>query len=157
MCCFPPPRADSPNRPPNRLPARQAPTFTRESLYVAGYIGVVPMLHEALSSLAAFADRPGAATAATGVTCGLLATVITQPADTIKTRMQAFHDPARYPQYRSMLSTARHVVAEEGAATLFSGLAPRAARIVGAVFILTGVRDAGIRHWEALKAAAARA
>lgn len=112
------------------------------------------MLHEALSSLAAFADHPGAATAATGVTCGLLATAITQPADTIKTRMQAFHDPARYPQYRSMLSTARHVVAEEGVATLFSGLAPRATRIVGAVFILTGVRDAGIRHWEAFKLAA---
>jgi hypothetical protein len=84
-----------------------------------------------------------------GVLSGLLATVSTQPADVIKTRMQAFPDKSVNPEYRSLVSTARHIITTEGAGTLFfAGLLPRATRIVGAVFILTGTRNTAVEMLE---------
>ena len=53
-------------------------------------------------------------------------------------RPQAFPDAAAHPQYRSMLSSARYVLASPGGVRrLFSGLLPRALRNCGAVLILS--------------------
>jgi hypothetical protein len=43
--------------------------------------------------------------------------------------------------YRGYWSTARHVVSTEGISSLWRGLAPRGARIVGATFILSYVNE----------------
>lgn len=64
-------------------------TVLRESLYASGYLAVAPLLREALQQQAVVADLPGGPLIVSGVAAGLLATVCTQPADTIKTRMQA--------------------------------------------------------------------
>lgn len=63
-------------------------TVLRESLYASGYLAVAPLLREALQQQPAVADLPGGPLVVSGVAAGLLATVCTQPADTIKTRMQ---------------------------------------------------------------------
>jgi Mitochondrial carrier protein len=110
-------------------------------MYAAGYLGVVPLLRRHLQSVAGVKDIPGGPMIVSGVTAGLLATVTTQPLDTIKTRMQAFPNTQEYPQYRSISSTTQHIVATEGYKALFAGLVPRAGRIVAAVFILTGTRN----------------
>lgn len=39
-----------------------------------------------------------------------------------------------------MASTARHILATEGPAGFFRGILPRTFRLIGAVFILTGIR-----------------
>jgi hypothetical protein len=129
----------------------QSATLMRESLYAAGYLGVMPVLRRHLESTPAVKDLPGGPLLLSGVAAGLLATVTTQPADTIKTRMQAFTDVAVYPQYVSMTSTARHIVATEGVATLFAGLLPRSLRIVCAVFILTGTRSTLVEKLESTR------
>jgi hypothetical protein len=121
----------------------------RESLYAAGYLGVMPLMRRHLDEAPVIKDLPGGPLLVSGIAAGLLATVTTQPADTIKTRMQAFTDVAAYPQYATMTSAARHIVQTEGAGTLFAGLVPRALRIVCAVFILTGTRNALIDKLEA--------
>ena len=60
----------------------------RESLYAAGYLGVCPILREALEEHPATRSMPGGPLILSGITAGLLATVTSHPADTIKTRMQ---------------------------------------------------------------------
>ena len=67
----------------------QGATAVRESLYVGGYLGVMPVLRDTFAAQPAFRQLPdGSATVAAGVSAGLLAAVASQPADTIKTRMQ---------------------------------------------------------------------
>ena len=64
-------------------------TIMRESLYASGYLAVAPMLRGVLQQQPAVANLPGGPLILSGIAAGLLATVCTQPADTIKTRMQA--------------------------------------------------------------------
>lgn len=129
----------------------------RESLYSAGYLGVCPMLREYLQNETSLGSTPGAPLVVSGAAAGLLATVCTQPADTIKTRMQAFLDKEAYPQYRTMLGSARHIVETEGASTLFAGLLPRAFRLICAVIILNGTRNALVELVDLHRAEAALA
>lgn len=120
----------------------QGPTSIREGLYTGGYLGVCPVIIQALEGHPALQGYPsGTSTAIGGVTAGLLAVLTTQPFDTIKTRMQAFAIPKETPEYKSSLSTMRHVVKQGGSWTaLWSGIAPRAFRLVGATFILNGTK-----------------
>ena len=53
---------------------------------------------------------------------------------------QAFLDPRANPEYNSSWSTYRHITRQHGMGILFSGLGPRAVRIVGATMILQTVR-----------------
>lgn len=48
-----------------------------------------------------------------------------------RTAAQAFPNAREQPQYRSVLSTARHILATEGAGGFYAGLLPRAFRICG--------------------------
>lgn len=54
---------------------------------------------------------------------GVLASLITQPADVVKTRMQI--NPRQYP---TLLSTLAYTLRERGPQGLFTGSMPRAAR-----------------------------
>ncbi len=58
-----------------------------------------------------------------GVMAGVLASLITQPADVVKTRMQI--NPSQYP---TLLSTLAYTLRERGPQGLFTGSMPRAAR-----------------------------
>jgi Mitochondrial carrier protein len=61
----------------------------RDSIYTACYLGVCPMLREFLEQHPSMEPYPtGTPLLVSGVAAGLTATVATQPADTIKTRMQ---------------------------------------------------------------------
>ena len=126
----------------------------RESLYAGCYLGVCPLLKARLdaiveekkriasfSSLSFSAPPPGATLVASGACAGLLAAVLTQPIDTVKTRMQAYMEQ---PQYRSAPSAAREISKAPCGASraLFAGLVPRGVRIVGATMILQAVRTA---------------
>lgn len=74
------------------VPAVQTPTLARESLYTCGYLGVVPVLRDALVQR----QYPeGTATIAAAITGGLFAATASQPPDTIKTRMQVWSLAAR--------------------------------------------------------------
>lgn len=65
-------------------------------------------------------------------------------------------DPAKHPGYSTVSSTIRTVVSESGVMSLFSGLTPRAFRIVGAAFILNGSRNKSIELVEGFKSAGQR-
>lgn len=120
----------------------QAPTFFREGLYTGGYLGVTPVVLELLKGHPALEGYPAQTPLIiAGVTGGLLAVTTTQPLDTVKTRMQANVVPKETPEYTSSLSTMRHVINQGGGiGALWSGIAPRAFRIVGATFILNATR-----------------
>lgn len=55
--------------------------------------------------------------------------------------LQALCSSEEYPQYRSLLSTARYILQTEGVGGFFAGLLPRAFRICGAVIILNSSRS----------------
>ncbi|GAB4817787.1 hypothetical protein N2152v2_004833 [Parachlorella kessleri] len=111
-------------------------TAIRGALYTASYMAALPSLKDYLQQHTVLGSVPGAPLVASGICAGFFGTLTTQPVDTIKTRMQAFPDSQQQPQYRSMLSTARHILRSQGARALFHGLLPRAFRNCGAVIIL---------------------
>ncbi len=75
-----------------------------------------------------------------GITGGLFASLGTQWADTIKTRMQSHVGLDAPPQYATTWSTARSMYASGGLGLLWAGSVPRMVRIVGATFILNYTR-----------------
>ena len=127
-------------------------TVAREAFYSAGYLGAVPLLREA---------RPDLPLAACAVASGLGAAVLTQPLDTVKTVMQSNlvqpRDDAAVSDVRRAApaggrgaerlgglgygATAAALVNEGGVLSLWRGLVPRGARIVGATFILSLVNE----------------
>jgi hypothetical protein len=124
-------------------------TIVRETLYAAGYLGVVPVLRASFEKIPSVNDVPGGPVVLSGLAAGVLATVTTHPADTIKTRMQACYDR---PEYARLGSSVAHIVRNEGLSSMFAGLLPRAFRIICAVFILTGTRNTAISFLEERRA-----
>jgi len=127
-------------------------TVAREAFYSCGYLASVPSLREA---------RPDLPLAACAVASGLGAAVLTQPLDTVKTVMQSNlvqpRDDAAVSDVRRAApaggrgaerlgglgygATAAALVNEGGVLSLWRGLVPRGARIVGATFILSLVNE----------------
>lgn len=127
-------------------------TVAREAFYSCGYLASVPSLREA---------RPDLPLAACAVASGLGAAVLTQPLDTVKTVMQSNlvqpRDDAAVSDVRRAApaggrgaarlgglgygATAAALVNEGGILSLWRGLVPRGARIVGATFILSLVNE----------------
>lgn len=68
--------------------------MARGSLYAASYLTALPALKDHLQQHTGLGGIPGAALVAAGMAAGLLGTLVTQPADTIKTRMQVGLRPA---------------------------------------------------------------
>jgi len=119
------------------------PTAIRESLFTCGYLGLGPVIKEQLIENVpnTFKDYPIAASFLGSIVAGLLAAALTQPADTVKTRLQADVNPPEKTVYKTPLQAARLIWQKESFATFFSGLVPRGLRMIGAVFILGLSKD----------------
>eukprot|EP00850_Spirogloea_muscicola_P004710 SM000020S06060 [mRNA] locus=s20:857126:859039:+ [translate_table: standard] len=125
----------------NRLASfyRGVPNIARDSVYTTAYLGVNPILRCRLQAgWPALSERPFLAMISSSLISGVAAAVITQPFDTIKTRMQS---NLELPEMKSMFKTGIAMWHEGGFRGLWSGLLPRAQRIACAVFILGEAKD----------------
>ena len=64
----------------------QVPTATRDGLCTAGYLGLSPVLSKYFDSLDTYS--PAVRNVLAGIASGAAAALLTQPVDTVKTRMQ---------------------------------------------------------------------
>ncbi|EEH54415.1 mitochondrial carrier family [Micromonas pusilla CCMP1545] len=120
-------------------------TMAREGTYVLGFMWATPLIARRLAERGDAADGDvGASAVAVGdrlaasVVAGVAASVLTQPFDVVKTRMQANLGEGGGGDggYRRVAAA---VFRERGAAGLWLGLLPRALRVVGATFIVSSV------------------
>lgn len=83
------------------------PCALREAAYVAGYLGTAPLATGFLLQLPLLEGRPDASLVLGGMASGAAASLLTQPVDTVKTRMQAnLVDPeGKYSTLRRGLAT----------------------------------------------------
>lgn len=125
--------------------ARQTMAITRESLYGSCYLGVCPLLKARLDAAAGDRAPPGATLVAAGATAGVLGAVLSQPFDTVKTRMQSYMSAAANPECATPAAAGRALSAS---GALFAGLAPRGFRIVCATIILQLVRSQALARIE---------
>ncbi len=111
--------------------------MAREAIYTGGYLGTAPVMKALLERSPALADRPHAALLLAGISSGAMASVLTQPLDMAKTRMQA---NLNAPEYSTVLRSLASVYRQGGARALWAGLLPRGGRIVVATVILSGTK-----------------
>lgn len=113
------------------------PTTARQAANSATRFGAYNMLKQLAESYTAPGEKLGAAgTFAMGGIAGLITVYVTQPLDTIKTRMQSI--TARQ-QYGNSFRCAALILKHEGPLTFWSGALPRLARLVvsgGLVFTM---------------------
>jgi hypothetical protein len=112
----------------------------------------MPMMRELLDSSPTVQQGlpQGSAHIVSGVTTGVFAAMLSHPFDTIKTRMQAFIEPGhpKHERYTSLARTVATIFREDGLTAFWSGVAPRAFRIVCAFFLLSSyARGCGCRPW----------
>ena len=75
----------------------QVPTATRDGLVTAGYLGLSPVTSAFLETTSLASEAPAVTQVCAGIVSGVIAAILTQPADTIKTRMQvAFSHPRNH-------------------------------------------------------------
>ncbi|KAG1671135.1 hypothetical protein FOA52_005387 [Chlamydomonas sp. UWO 241] len=122
------------------------PCMMRESPYCACYLGLFPVLREYLDKHHSDSLSGGARNVISGVAAGVTGSFVSQPFDTMKTRMQAFMYSR--PEYSTLRSTATTMYATGGLALFWAGLLPRMARIVCATFILNAVRSNSVAYLE---------
>ncbi|KAH6677802.1 tricarboxylate transport protein [Plectosphaerella plurivora] len=113
------------------------PTTARQAANSATRFGAYNMLKQLAESYTAPGEKLGAAsTFAMGGIAGLITVYVTQPLDTIKTRMQSIEARA---QYGNSARCAALIFKQEGVLTFWSGALPRLARLVvsgGLVFTM---------------------
>lgn len=66
----------------------QVPTATRDGLVTAGYLGLSPAISEYIDSSSFASYPPPLKNVLAGIISGVVAAFLTQPVDTVKTRMQ---------------------------------------------------------------------
>jgi solute carrier family 25 protein 38 len=144
-------------------------TAIRDAPYAGLYVLFYEQSKKRLSALFPTTPTPGAATAAagggggmalshaasinftSGVLSGIVCSVISNPFDAVKTRIQL--QPG---QYRNMVQAARRMVGEEGARALWDGLALRMSRKAVSSALAWTVYEELIRRAEGGWAAAGR-
>ncbi|CAI0643162.1 putative mitochondrial carrier [Colletotrichum fructicola] len=113
------------------------PTTARQAANSATRFGAYNMLKQLAESYTAPGEKLGAVgTFAMGGIAGLITVYVTQPLDTIKTRMQSIE--AR-TQYGNSFRCAGMIFKQEGLLTFWSGALPRLARLIvsgGLVFTM---------------------
>lgn len=104
------------------------PTTARQAANSAVRFGSYNFLKQAAQSYTAPGEKLSTpATFGIGATAGLITVLVTQPLDTIKTRMQSLD--AR-KEYGNTARCAARIFREEGVLTFWSGVAPRLVRLV---------------------------
>ncbi|RNJ58037.1 hypothetical protein D7B24_005354 [Verticillium nonalfalfae] len=113
------------------------PTTARQAANSATRFGAYNMLKQMAEGYTAPGEKLGAAgTFAMGGLAGLITVYVTQPLDTIKTRMQSIEARS---QYGNSFRCAALIFKHEGVLTFWSGALPRLARLVvsgGLVFTM---------------------
>eukprot|EP00656_Telonema_subtile_P038689 TRINITY_DN4390_c0_g4_i1.p1 TRINITY_DN4390_c0_g4~~TRINITY_DN4390_c0_g4_i1.p1 ORF type:complete len:641 (-),score=132.66 TRINITY_DN4390_c0_g4_i1:141-2063(-) len=113
------------------------PTLVRETGWTTCFLGLAPVLKDVLQDDSRFfCANDVAASAAASMVAGQVAAVVTQPADTIKTRMQADRGISGPMTYKSTLGASKLLFQEGGMGIFFKGLFARSLRCQAAVFIL---------------------
>lgn len=128
--------------------------FTATALRDAPYAGLYLAVYEHAKQLFgrfAAQDHSGNAlvVSASGLAAGTLATVLTQPFDILKTRMQTTPSallgmPA---EKVGMAAMTRHVLATDGAGAFANGLGLRCARKAASSMIAWPIFELGSRYW----------
>jgi len=114
------------------------PTMVREGIYTASYLGLAPVIRQALRE-SGHSDT--VAFVGSAIASGLTAGTLTHPFDTAKTRMQSNIDGSN-PAYRTTFSTLGTLMSEGGVSRLYLGFLPRTFRLCMAVGILNVAKDA---------------
>ncbi len=113
------------------------PTTARQAANSATRFGSYTTLRQFAESYVAPGEKLGSlSTFALGGVAGLITVYVTQPLDTVKTRMQSLEARS---QYRNTFVCAARMFKEEGIWTFWSGALPRLARLVlsgGIVFTM---------------------
>lgn len=113
------------------------PTTLRQAANSATRFGSYTFLKQLAESYTAPGEKLGAvSTFAMGGLAGLVTVYVTQPLDTVKTRIQSIE---AHRMYGSTLRCAAMILRDEGVLTFWSGVLPRLARLVmsgGIVFTM---------------------
>lgn len=113
------------------------PTTARQAANSATRFGSYTTLKQFAESYVAPGEKLGTlSTFALGGVAGLITVYVTQPLDTIKTRMQSIEAKK---EYRNTFVCASRMFKEEGVRTFWSGAVPRLVRLVlsgGIVFTM---------------------
>ncbi|KAG0201228.1 hypothetical protein BGX28_005906 [Mortierella sp. GBA30] len=117
---------------PRVLVAGLAPAVLRESIYSTIRFGSYDMFKGFYSGMGSAGLRGGEETSTlvkllSGLTSGMVGSVIANPTDLIKVRLQAFW-PSGKPRYASIADACRSIYAEEGIPGLWRGVGPTASR-----------------------------
>mmetsp|Transcript_8760 Transcript_8760/g.16127 ORF Transcript_8760/g.16127 Transcript_8760/m.16127 type:complete len:275 (+) Transcript_8760:81-905(+) len=115
-------------------------TVVRESIYTGGYLGIAPVLTKSLvnSDVGMFKGNNYASGLAGSIAAGVFAALLTHPTDTAKTCMQADLEQKVYPSARAAFFD--HIN-NKGVASLYKGGFFRTARLCGAFFIVSTLRE----------------
>jgi len=114
------------------------PAMVREGIYTASYLGLAPVVKEALRD--DYGLTESTAFAGSALFAGLFAGTATHPFDTAKTRMQA-NLGGGDPRYASTLATFSTLLREGGVSSLYLGFVPRTLRLCMAVGVLNVAKD----------------
>jgi len=120
-------------------------TVVREAIYTGGYLGMAPVLTKTLitSDMEMFKGKEYVSGLAGSTTAGVIAAVLTHPADTAKTCMQADLECKTYPTARAAFFD--HL-RNNGIASLYKGGLARTTRLCGAFFIVSTLREKVIQY-----------
>ncbi|KAK3828145.1 MAG: mitochondrial substrate carrier family protein [Benniella sp.] len=117
---------------PRVLMTGLAPAVLRESIYSTIRLGSYDLFKGVYSGMGSRGMRGGEETTtavklASGLTSGMIGSVIANPTDLIKVRLQAYW-PSGKPRYASIADACRSIYVEEGIPGLYRGVVPTAAR-----------------------------
>jgi len=115
-------------------------TCYREALYTGGVLGLAPLFFDVMKKKN-YSDV--SSYIGSGITAGTIAALLTHPADTAKTVVQADIAATQYPTARAaFLSFLRN----KGIRSLYNGGVPRTLRLSGACIIVASLRELAIRR-----------
>ena len=119
-------------------------TVVRESIYTGGYLGLAPVFAKAIkANVDALKDNEFGAALAGSVVAGVISALLTHPADTAKTCMQADLECKTYPTARAAFM--EHFQ-NRGITSLYKGGMWRTMRLCGAFFIVSTLREKFIQY-----------
>eukprot|EP00471_Norrisiella_sphaerica_P003619 CAMPEP_0184487594 /NCGR_PEP_ID=MMETSP0113_2-20130426/10213_1 /TAXON_ID=91329 /ORGANISM="Norrisiella sphaerica, Strain BC52" /LENGTH=280 /DNA_ID=CAMNT_0026869953 /DNA_START=80 /DNA_END=922 /DNA_ORIENTATION=- len=120
-------------------------TVVREAIYTGGYLGIAPVLTKALvtSDMEMFKGKDYASGLTGSTVAGVIAAILTHPADTSKTCMQADLECKTYPSARKAFFD--HLY-NKGVGSLYKGGLARTTRLCGAFFIVSTLREKVISY-----------